>query len=288
MISFSQNREDVVLARVLTAPRGFYVDVGAASPTLHSVTRWFYDCGWSGINIDPEPRWHSELRIQRPRDVNLAMGLHDQEGWLPLLSGRDEISGQSTFSDVVGNSLKAAGHALSKSQVPVRTLASVLDEFAPAEIDFLKIDVEGWETHVIRGGNWERHRPKIVLVEATEPGTRTPSHVPWEPVLINHGYMRCLFDGINRFYVRNEDKELCEAISVPANVLDDYELADVVDLRNEVRRLKENTTRLLAMRELLTQDTDVLRMEYLDALHRAEDATVQFKAAREGLEAALD
>ncbi len=67
MISYAQNREDVVLARVFQGTSGFYVDVGAASPTVHSVTRWFYEKGWEGINIDPGPRWHRELMAERPR-----------------------------------------------------------------------------------------------------------------------------------------------------------------------------------------------------------------------------
>ena len=49
MISYAQNLEDVVLDRALRASAGFYVDVGAASPSTASVTRHFYELGWSGI-----------------------------------------------------------------------------------------------------------------------------------------------------------------------------------------------------------------------------------------------
>ena len=43
-----------MLARVFAGRRtGFYVDVGAADPVNLSVTKWFYDLGWSGLNIEP-------------------------------------------------------------------------------------------------------------------------------------------------------------------------------------------------------------------------------------------
>ena len=287
MISYAQNREDVVLARVFEGTSGFYVDVGAASPIVHSVTRWFYESGWEGINIDPAPRWHRELMAERPRDENLQIGLHDESGVLELLVGGDDISGQSTFSESVGASLRAVGNVLTPMEVPVRTLASVLDEYAPSEIDFLKIDVEGWERQVISGGDWKRHRPKIVVVEATTPNTTNPSHAEWAAALVDHGYLECLFDGLNRFYVRCENGELLDALSTPANAHDDYELGDVVALRDEVRRLVQEARKQSRERELLAQDLDALRTEYLAALHRADDSTIQLRVAREALETAI-
>jgi len=35
--------------------RGFYIDVGAWSSDLDSVTRAFYEHGWRGINVEPNP-----------------------------------------------------------------------------------------------------------------------------------------------------------------------------------------------------------------------------------------
>jgi hypothetical protein len=43
MISYAQNHEDVLLERCFgTQQSGFYVDVGAWEPVLHSVTQHFY------------------------------------------------------------------------------------------------------------------------------------------------------------------------------------------------------------------------------------------------------
>jgi len=53
-VSYAQNYEDVMLWRALKhIENGFYIDVGAAWPSEHSVTKLFYDEGWRGINIEP-------------------------------------------------------------------------------------------------------------------------------------------------------------------------------------------------------------------------------------------
>ncbi len=71
IVSFAQNREDVRLARVLTAPTGFYIDVGASRPTQLSITRHFSDRGWHGVNIEPRPAGAAALRDARPRDITV-------------------------------------------------------------------------------------------------------------------------------------------------------------------------------------------------------------------------
>jgi FkbM family methyltransferase len=50
--------------------------------------------------------------------------------------------------------------------VPARTLTSVLNEAGVGDIDFLFLDVEGFEGQVLRGLDLNRYPPRIVLVEA--------------------------------------------------------------------------------------------------------------------------
>ena len=52
------------------------------------------------------------------------------------------------------------------SLVPTRTLDSILEEAeAPAPIDLLSIDVEGHETEVLRGFDFGRWQPLLILIE---------------------------------------------------------------------------------------------------------------------------
>jgi hypothetical protein len=119
-------------------------------------------------------------------------------------------------------------------EVEQRTLADVLAEH-PGPVDFLKIDVEGAERAVIEGADWSRCRPRVVVVEATEPGSPTPAYQDWEPLLLAAGYRCALFDGLNRFYAAADDTEAQASLAVPANVFDCYERFDVTEQRTALR-----------------------------------------------------
>src|SRR6202034_3167272 len=96
MISYAQNFEDVMLRRVFRdRKQGFYIDVGAMDPVVESVTKFFYDEGWSGINIEPNEWFYSKLLQDRPRDINLnlAVGEREEKKELYLF----ERIGNSTF-----------------------------------------------------------------------------------------------------------------------------------------------------------------------------------------------
>ena len=68
-MSYAQNGEDVVLWRALgSVSAGRYIEVGANHPRDDSVTRAFYDRGWSGITIEPVPSFADLHRAERPRD----------------------------------------------------------------------------------------------------------------------------------------------------------------------------------------------------------------------------
>jgi len=112
------------------------------------------------------------------------------------------------------------------------TLAEVCSHCSGAPVDFLKIDVEGFEKQVIRSGDWEMFRPRVVVVEATAPQLSGDEMAPpiwiqsqpeWDGILTAEGYRCTLFDGLNRFYAQADDQQAVEYLSVPANVTDRYE-----------------------------------------------------------------
>jgi hypothetical protein len=72
----------------------------------------------------------------------------------------------------------------------------------------MKIDVEGWERQALEGGDWRRFRPRVLLLEATRPNSAEPAWGGWEPLLLAQGYLFAYFDGLNRFYVPEEERAL--------------------------------------------------------------------------------
>jgi FkbM family methyltransferase len=237
MISHAQNREDVLLARVFRdVASGFYVDVGASDPDCCSVTRHFYERGWRGINIEPG-RVFEKLAAARPRDVNLNVAASDSAGRmtfyeyppgpLSLLS--------SLHPEVEGDEPELANREV--REVAVRPLRDIFQECAPETIDFMSVDVERHERQVLLGNDWDRYRPRVVLVEATQPRKSTPCYGSWEGILLVAGYEFVHFDGLNRYYLRHEDGWLKERFATPVNVFDDYKLCEVVQLQERVDRL---------------------------------------------------
>jgi FkbM family methyltransferase len=224
MISYAQNGEDVVIARAFTPEHnGFYIDVGASDPIVDSVTKHFYDHGWSGINVEPAAPVVATLRGQRPRDTNLELGIGAAPGQLTFYELPPQMVGCSTFSRELADEYEKSGWDVETRTVEVTTLAAVCEEHVGERpIDFLKIDVEGDEAAVLEGADFERFRPRILIVEATRPGTTILSYQAWEGGVLEAGYQFVLFDGVNRFYVRDEDAGLAAALSAPANVLDDF------------------------------------------------------------------
>ncbi|MGR3762474.1 FkbM family methyltransferase (plasmid) [Roseobacteraceae bacterium NS-SX3] len=226
---------------------GFYVDAGAAWPEEHSVTRGFYGRGWSGINIDANPDYYAALCSQRPRDINLGIGVGAWPEDRTLY--RVPETGLSTFDPAVADTHARSGWPVEKIALRLEPLSAVLAEHVPEgqDIHFLKIDVEGLEKEVIEGMDWRRWRPWIVLIEATEPLSSTQTHGQWEHLILEAGYEFVYFDGLNRFYVAREQAHLKTAFTCPPNPFDDFSRPEQRALRAaqaEIARLQRGIQRL--------------------------------------------
>ncbi len=202
-VSYAQNAEDVLLWQALhDVAAGFYVDIGAHDPDHHSVTRAFYDRGWSGINVEPVVRYAERLRAARPRDVTLCVAAGAKDAEVELFDIPD--TGLSTLDAAIARRHAASGRKIVSRQVAMRRLEAIWREHAPAAVHFLKIDVEGVEEGVIAGADLVHQRPWVVVVESTLPLTRRESQHAWEPRILAAGYELVHFDGLNRYYVAGE------------------------------------------------------------------------------------
>jgi FkbM family methyltransferase len=220
--SFAQNFEDVLLNRVFgNAQGGFYVDVGACHPNFDSVTRLFYERGWSGLNLDPSTYYQKLLAKHRPRDTNLKVAASSSKGRMDFFEVMG--TGYSALSSDAIDRATLSGVRVQKSKVAVDTLSAILDQYAAGKsIDFLKIDVEGHERDVILGLDFIRHRPKLILVEAVHPDSHLPQWELWESLLTQAGYLFAVFDGLNRFYVEKTHADWVSKLQVAPNVFDGF------------------------------------------------------------------
>jgi len=162
-LSYAQNYEDLHLARVFgDQPAGFYIDVGAGHPVHSNVSFLFYLRGWSGITVEPNP-WLAQLsEAVRPRDrrIDSLLGAADGQAIYHLVEG---FHGLSTTVEANAQAAQKEFNRLVKSfPVPVTTLRALCGRYAPKQIDFLKIDVEGHDWNVLKGVPWDRIKPDVV------------------------------------------------------------------------------------------------------------------------------
>ena len=237
IITYAQNFEDILLNRVFKGKKeGFYIDAGAAHPEILSVTKWFYDLGWRGINIEPTPSFFEKLTQERQRDINLniAVGAKNEmrtfyESDFQEASSficENTESANLIVSNILNNKRKSY-------DIEVQTLENICEKYCNCPIDFLKIDVEGFEREVLEGCNFTKFRPVVIVIEAIPPFSGIDLSSPfdgediaslnktetlkWEQILINNNYKKVYFDGINCFYIRNEDIYLEIYFSTPVN-----------------------------------------------------------------------
>ena len=207
-LSYSQNLEDYHLSLAFAGQTtGTYIDVGAGHPIADNVSFWFYERGWQGIVVEPQPELAALYQRLRPRDLAIRdlVGRYCGEIDFHVI---ERLHGLSTTVEELAQKAKAFGVDYQTVRMPVTTLAKLCERHDLGSIDFLKIDVEGAEGDVLFGGDWRRFRPKVIVAEAVTPMASEPSWEDWEPFLIAQGYRFVLFDTLNRFYVAQEHPEI--------------------------------------------------------------------------------
>ncbi len=272
IITYAQYNEDIILKALLyDVKKGFYVDVGANDPDDDSVTKLFYQNGWNGINIEPIESLHKELIRSRPKDINLQLAIGDKIGRQKIREYIN-IKGHSTLSRMRIEE-KGENQEYKDYDVEVSTLATIFKRHKVKQINFIKIDVEGFEGKVIAGNDWELYRPEIVCIEA--------NHItePWKGALLSSHYKLFIIDGLNEYYIAKESWSRTEgfeerAVKIQANSLRPYfynerkgkdksikhlqevlndKNVQILQLQNTVEQLKIDNSLTLKNRRLLSR-----------------------------------
>jgi len=170
-VSYSQEGEDMILRRIFENQKiGFYIDVGAHHPKRFSNTYFFYKKGWNGINIDAMPGSMTKFNKIRPRDINIEKPVSSKTETIIYYSFNEPAL--NGFSKELSEKRDGLRNYYIKSKIKIEAapLKEILDNNLPKnqEIDFLSIDVEGFDFIALKSNDFKKFRPKVILIEILE------------------------------------------------------------------------------------------------------------------------
>jgi FkbM family methyltransferase len=188
----SATEEKQLVLKFFGPKRGIFVEVGANDPVSGSQTWLLEQNGWRGVLVEPQSAHYQKLCAQRKNSqvFQVACSAPGQEGEMDLLLATE--NGSSTLRkqrDTHGTQFVGA------ERVKVTTLDQVLQSAGIAQIDFLSLDVEGHELEVMRGLDFEKFRPALILIED---GVRDLSR---HRLLRARGYKLVKRTSLNNWYV---------------------------------------------------------------------------------------
>ncbi|MEZ9855729.1 FkbM family methyltransferase [Vibrio breoganii] len=189
--SYAQEGEDMILRRMFEQQRiGFYIDVGAHHPKRFSNTYFFYKQGWKGINIDAMPGSMKVFDKIRPRDINIEKPISSIKQTLTYYAFNEPaLNGFSKEISKARDGLDGYNIEFTK-KIETSTLEEILDEHLCSNqvIDYLSIDVEGLDFEVIKSINFNKYRPRVILVEILGSSLSDLQQEPVYKFLNNEGY----------------------------------------------------------------------------------------------------
>ena len=162
--SYSFNSVDLIIDYIFKNKKnGFYLDVGAQHPISNNNTYLLFKKGWHGINIDLDKKNIDLFKIARPNDHNLNYALSDKIEETELFYYHDS-SPINTLNKVVSDFQNAKIKEIKK--IKTNTLNNILENLKlNNQIDYMNLDVEGFEEKVLSSFDIKKYKPLVISVE---------------------------------------------------------------------------------------------------------------------------
>ena len=88
-------------------------------------------------------------------------------------------SALSTFNEQAVNSFKDYGCELKEVlELPVMPLKIICEQYVQnKKIDFLSVDVEGFDLEVLKSNDWNKYRPTLIMIEINQDEMKIDSYM---------------------------------------------------------------------------------------------------------------
>ena len=170
-ISYSLTGIDLIVDYIFKKNKGIYIDVGCNHPVYSNNTYLLYKKGWQGINIDINEKSVKLFNLFRKNDLNINLAVSSKKTELEYINFHDK-SPINKIKTTFNKDL----HPLDKiKKIKSDTLDSIIEnsKYKDKKIDFVSIDVEGYEIEVIKGFNLKKYKPSIIVIEYLDTSLRT-------------------------------------------------------------------------------------------------------------------
>jgi FkbM family methyltransferase len=197
--SYSQYGEDAVIFHFLylhsRIKDGFYVDIGAFDPVQYSNTFLLHKHGWRGVNIDIVAERIGKFKAARPGDINLLAAVGDADGELDVYE-HPQWASMTTVDTATAHYHRSRP----VGKIACRTLRGLLEEHEIAHIDYVNIDVEGFEMKVLSTFDPVKYGVSLFTVELLTQDIDAVLGSEVYRYMIDRGYVFCGWTGWTLFF----------------------------------------------------------------------------------------
>jgi FkbM family methyltransferase len=163
--TFSQWGEDALILRFFgEGYRGTFFEAGAHHPTAISQTYLLELAGWTGVLVEALPQLKDQFELLRPKSrlICKALGAPERAGQvLDFVTPADGNLAEARLLE----SREQAPDGAAVQRVELTTISDVLMDAGVEKLDYLSLDIEGHELAAFRGLDFDRWRPRLILVE---------------------------------------------------------------------------------------------------------------------------
>lgn len=162
-----QHEETLIRAFFQDRKNGFFLDVGASDYQFNSTTYYLEEqLGWGGIAVDALEEFREGYERFRKRTQFFAFFVTNQAGAPKdfFRYERDTRISSGSLEHLRGLA-RVKDRYIKTIKVPSVTLDQLLRAQGVEKVDFVSLDIEGFEPEALEGFDIERYRPDLLCVE---------------------------------------------------------------------------------------------------------------------------
>jgi FkbM family methyltransferase len=164
---------------------GIFVEAGASNPYDQNNTSFLENCGWSGLLVEPITDYNEIYKTTRPKSILENYALVEKTYPHNTINFGHANSGLE--SGVTALHLRQ----YRSYQVPCCPLDTLLRKHNLTHVDFLTLDTEGYEHHVLLGIDFNYTKFNLILLEIHPYDESTLIKTDDFSYLNDHGYKQC-------------------------------------------------------------------------------------------------